>query len=61
MSDFTNETEYHELTELNYAKLYRCRRSIYHRKTPLEVRQSLAKIHARNQAGLNQQKQVIYS
>ena len=55
MSNFIDETELNELTEWNYAKLYRCGRSIYHRKTPLEVRQSLVKIHARNQAGLSQQ------
>ena len=60
MSNFIDETECHELTAWNYAKLYRCGRSIYHRKTPLEVRQSLVKIHARNQAGLRLQKQVIY-
>ena len=60
MSNFTNETECHELTAWNYAKLYRCGRSIYNRKTPLEVRKSLVKIHTRNQAGLSQQKQVIY-
>lgn len=56
MSNFINETECHELIEWNHSKSSHCGGNKYNRKTPLEVRQSLAKIHARNQAGLNLQK-----